>query len=276
MAPEKKLSSNYTVPVVGFGTAELDSEEILLPALEAAYETGYRHIDTASMYKNEKIIGGWLKNKPRNEIFITTKLWMTDYDDVAQACRNSMDRLGVDYIDLYLVHWPVCKNGNFELEKLWRDMEALVGANMVRSIGVANFGMSNLTKILSFCKIRPAMLQIELHAHNPQDELREFCAKHGIAITCYSPLGSKGGGSLREDATVTEVAERNNTSAITVLLSYCVALGCCVIPRSGNPEHVRSNFKIIDLSAEDLVKLRSIKKRQKFVDHVSFGVSRYD
>lgn len=274
---KKKLSSGHTIPTVGFGTWGLETEEVLIPALEAAYNTGYRMVDTATIYGNEQIIGKWLKTKPRDQIFITTKLWNTDHGRVAEACQKSMDRLGVDYIDLYLVHWPVSQAGEFNVEKLWRDMEALVVQKKVRSIGVANFGVKNLTRILSFCKIKPAMLQIELHAYLPQNELREFCSRHGITVTSYSSLGSSyKEESVKDDKTIKEVADRYETCTTKILLSFCVALGCCVIPRSRSAEHIRSNYELIKLTQEDLDKINGIEKRKRYINAESFGPHRFE
>jgi len=274
---EYELNSKFKIPAVGLGTWQLTDREVALRALEAAYKAGYRLIDTASAYHNEEVIGEFLKGKNREEIFVTTKLWTTDHGRVQEACAESMARLGVDYLDLYLVHWPVNTVAEFKLEPLWRDMEMLVEAGKVRSIGVANFGIKNLTKLLGFCKIKPAMNQVELHPYLPQEEIRGFCAEHGIRITSYSSLGSIATEqSVKDEPVVREIAKKHSVAPTTVLLSFCVGLGCCVIPRSRSPEHIEDNFKIIKLTADDMAAIKGIKTRHRYCHHEAFGPHCFD
>ncbi|KAI5169278.1 glycerol 2-dehydrogenase (NADP+) [Pancytospora epiphaga] len=271
------LNSGFKIPAVGLGTWQLTEKESTLQALNAAYDAGYRAIDTATAYHNEQIIGEFLKNKKREEIFITTKLWVTDHDRVREACCESIDRLGVEYLDLYLIHWPVNTKSEFDLEKLWCEMESLVETGKVRSIGVANFGVKNLSKLLKFCKIKPAMNQIELHPYLPQDEILEFCKKHGIQVTSYSSLGSSGTEkSVKNEPVIIDIAKKYSVTPSTVLLSFCLSLGCCVIPRSKSPEHIRSNYKTVELSPEDMSAIKAIKTRHRYTNHKAFGPNCFD
>lgn len=286
---KRKLISGYEIPVVGLGTWTMNDREVLLNALEYAYEAGYRHIDTAAVYGNESIIGEFLRTKDRCSMFITTKLWNTDHNRVEEACKESMQRLGVDYLDLYLIHWPVSFGSAFDLKKVWRDMEKLVYTRKVRSIGVSNFGLMNLEKLLGLCKIRPAVNQIELHPYLPQHEIRNFCAENNIVVISYSSLGSNATGtsfkgnpvitegiSLRDDPVITKIAKTRSATAEKVLLSYCVRIGCCIIPRSRSKAHIIDNLSLIDLSEEELREIENIKTRIRYVQAKSFGPNRFE
>ncbi len=273
-----KLNSGYEMPMMGFGTWLMDNQEELAKALEYTYDAGYRHIDTAMAYNNETIVGDFLKTKNRSEIFITTKLWNTDHHRVKEACEESLKKLGLDFIDLYLIHWPVAQGSQFDAEKVWQQMEELVAANKVRSIGVSNFGVKNLTKVLQTCKIKPAVNQIELHVHWPQSELRQFCSKHGIVVGSYSSLSSSlidPTKTVRNDPDVMKLAKSKGVPPSVILLSFCVTLGCPVIPRSRSKHHIEENFNLIDLSDADMDLLHNIKTRVRYVDP-PFGPGRFD
>jgi len=271
------LNSGFEIPAVGFGTWEMEKREELLNALECVYQAGCRHIDTAAIYGNEGVIGEFLRTKDRSTIFLTTKLWNADHDRVREACAECMKRLGVDYIDLYLVHWPVKKGGMFDVKKVWTQMEDLVYEKKVRSIGVANFGLINLNKVLSFCRIKPAVDQVELHPYLPQDEIREFCTGNSIRVISYSSLGSTvKKDSVKDDPTIAGIAKKYSVTPTKILLSFCVKVGCCVIPRSCSKEHIADNMQIIDLTDEDVKTIRGIKKRVRFIEIEEFGQHRFD
>lgn len=274
---QKELSSGYSMPVIGLGTWTLKDRTKLLNALECAYNAGYRHVDTAAIYENESVVGEFLRTKDRKSIFVTTKLWNTDHERVQEACEESLQRLGVDYLDLYLIHWPVFFGSTFDVHKVWTAMEELVYAGKVRSIGVSNFGVKNLKKILSFCRIKPAVDQVELHPYLPQHDIRQLCTENNIVVISYSSLGSSGENiSLRNDPVVRRIAAAHSATPEKVLLSYCVCIGCCVIPRSCSEAHIIDNFSLVELSEDDLKELEGIQTRFRYVEIDSFGPNRFD
>ena len=272
----KKLSSGHTIPCVGLGTWNLPSGPVIRTALDAAYKAGYRHIDTAKIYGNEKDIGEWLKDKNRSEIFITTKLWCTDTKRVEAACRESMEKLGVQYIDLYLIHIPFSPDCEFDMKQVWGDMEALVSKGLVRSIGVSNCGITKLKDLLSYCKIKPAVCQVEMHVYLPQDELRKYCEGQGIVLMSYSSLGSADKEpSVKKDPVVEKIARKHGKCPANVLLAYCLQLGCCVIPRSKSPEHIKTNFESLTLDDQDMKELRGITRRHRYITLEGVGTEEF-
>ncbi|CAG2100815.1 unnamed protein product [Medioppia subpectinata] len=186
-----KLNNSLEMPVIGLGTWQLTDKKVLTKAINTAIDSNYRHIDTAAIYNNEDTIGEILEDLfennvvKREELFITSKLWNSDHEDVRNACETSLKKLKLDYLDLYLIHWPVSSIGEFNLKDVWTAMESLVIERKVKSIGVANFGIKNLTHLLSFCTIKPVVNQIEFHPYLPQREIRSFCSKHDILCNYY-------------------------------------------------------------------------------------------
>lgn len=272
------LSNGRKMPQIGLGTWTVTDKNVLLNALEAAYQAGYRAIDTATIYENEEIIGEFLKKHNRDEIFITTKLWNKDHNNVLEAINTSLEKLGTDYVDLYLIHWPVNFNGEFDLEGVWKQMEEVVEKGKAKSIGVSNFGIKNLTKLLGFCRIKPVMVQLELHPYLPQDEIRKFCKTHGINVTSYSSLGSSFGGKciLTDDPVLKEIAKSHDCPVQSVILNFLQAEGIFVIPRSTSKKHIESNIQQIELSEEEKNKIREIKTRCRYIDVKEFGEHRFD
>jgi len=276
-----KLNSDYEMPMMGLGTWQLEDRKELLNALEEAYKLGYRHIDTAKAYGNEEVIGEFLKKHDRSEFFITSKLWNTDHDHVLDGINATLKRLGTDYLDLYLVHWPVNKYGPFELEKVWKQMEELVSLKKTKSIGVANFGVKNMTKLLKFCKIKPAVLQIELHPYLPQYEVRDLCKSNGIHVVSYSSLGSSGGNHdviITKDPLLVDIAKKHNCPVQTVILGFIILEGILVIPRSKSKEHLKTNMDAVNLklTSDEIKQIREIKTRHRYVEIEEFGEHRFD
>lgn len=263
--------------MVGLGTWTLQGD-VLINALENAYEVGYRHIDTAKHYENEQDIGLFLKKHKREEFFITTKLWNSDQDSVLEAINGSLERLGTDYVDLYLIHWPVNFNGPFNLKNVWTEMEKLVDLGKAKSIGVSNFGLKNLKSLLSFCRIKPVINQIELHPYLPQTEIRDFCQENGIEITSYSSFGSSfdDGPDMTNDPVLKEIAEQYNCSTRSIILNFLLSEGIIVIPRSKSKDHLKANMNIINLKPEEIDKIKSIKIRHRYIDPEKFGDHRFD
>jgi 2,5-diketo-D-gluconate reductase A len=260
-APSITLNDGNSMPQVGLGvwqTPPEDTERAVATALDA----GYRHIDTAAGYFNEREVGHALKNAaesglPREEVFVTTKLWNADqgYDRTLVAFDASVGRLGVDYLDLYLIHWPMpAKNAFVETFKAFATLR---DQGRIRSIGVSNFEPEHLRILVDATGIVPAVNQIELHPLLQQQELREVHAQLGIATEAWSPLGQ---GSLLSNPTVTAVADAHGKTAAQVLIRWHIQLGNIVIPKSVTPERIVSNFDVFDfeLSERDMASISSL------------------
>ncbi|KAJ3215311.1 hypothetical protein HDU67_000588 [Dinochytrium kinnereticum] len=289
-------SGAQIIPALGLGTWKAQPNEVA-EAVKHAVKIGYRHLDCAYIYENEKEIGEALRGIfasgiPRSSLFITSKLWNTFHrpEDVARAIDITLSDLGLQSLDLYLVHWPLAfKNrgdGNSEKDAAgktvfdtvpiidtWRAMEALVDAGKVKAIGVSNFNITKLKALLSEARIKPAVNQVELHPYLPQDELLEFCNKNGIHVTAYSPLGSgKEEPNLLKDEVVTDIAQRNGKSVAQVLISWAIQRGTSVIPKSSNPKRLEENFNDFVLSTKDFDALSARHKtiQARLVDPQGF------
>ncbi|MEN4396388.1 aldo/keto reductase [Mycolicibacterium senegalense] len=249
MSPRVTLNDGNSIPQVGLGVWQTPAEETER-AVTAALQAGYRHIDTAAAYRNEAETGRGLANSgvPRDEVFLVTKLWNSDqgYDSTLAAFDASLDRLGVDYLDLYLIHWPVPANNAYV--ETFRAFAHLHDQGRVRSIGVSNFEPEHLNVLIDSTGIVPAVNQIELHPLLPQHELREVHARLGIATEAWSPLGQ---GSLLTDPVITQIAERHGKTPAQVLIRWHIHLGNIVIPKSVNPERIVSNFDVFDFDLDE-------------------------
>ncbi|OKH71055.1 aldo/keto reductase [Mycolicibacterium sp.] len=258
MNPRVTLNDGNSIPQVGLGVWQTPPEDTER-AVVAALQTGYRHIDTAAAYQNETETGRALaaSGVPRDEVFLVTKLWNSDqgYDATLAAFDASIARLGVDYLDLYLIHWPVpAKNAYVDTFKAFAHLR---DQGRIRSIGVSNFEPEHLKILIDTTGIVPAVNQIELHPLLPQQELREVHAQLGIATEAWSPLGQ---GSLLADPVVTGIAESRRKTPAQVLIRWHIQLGNIVIPKSVNPERIASNFDVFDfeLSEQDLASIASL------------------
>ena len=257
-SPLVPLNDGNCIPAVGFGVFKIpptDTEQAVGTALRA----GYRHIDTAAMYKNERETGRAVAESgvPRDELYLVTKLWNADqgYDSTLAAFDASMDRLGTDYLDLYLVHWPMPKLNKFV--DTFKAFAHLRDQGRVRSIGVSNFQPEHINALVDATGIVPAVNQVELHPRLPQTELRELHARLGIATEAWGPLGQ---GSLLADPTVTAVAKGCGRTPAQVLIRWHIQLGNIVIPKSVNPERIVSNLDVFDfeLSESDMASISSL------------------
>ena len=244
-----RSGESVLIPQVGFGTWKLEGPEAQV-AVEDAIATGYRHIDTAAAYYNEEEVGAGIKASgvPREDIFVTTKLRNGDqgYESTLAAFEDSRKRLGLDVIDLYLIHWPVPSLDKY-LET-WRAFEKLLADGAVRSIGVSNFLPEHLDRLIAASEITPAVNQFEVHPTFQQRDLSLATAKAGIAIEAYSPLGR--GADLEADSVVA-IADRLGVSTGQVVLRWHLQQNRIVIPKSANPERIRANLEVTDFSLTD-------------------------
>ena len=254
-----RLNDGNSIPQVGLGVWQTPPDDTER-AVGAALQTGYRHIDTAAAYGNETETGRAIADSglPRDEVFLVTKLWNADqgYDSTLAAFDASVDHLGVDYLDLYLIHWPMPANDTFV--DTFKAFAQLRDQGRVRSIGVSNFEPEHLRLLIDATGIVPAVNQIELHPRLPQRELREVHAQLGIATEAWSPLGQ---GSLLSDPTVTAIAEAHGKTSAQVLIRWHIQLGNIVIPKSVNPDRIASNFDVFDfeLSGQDMASIGSLE-----------------
>ncbi|XP_031843675.1 dihydrodiol dehydrogenase 3 [Nomia melanderi] len=290
------LSNGKYMPALGFGTWQATNEAELEKALNTALEAGYRHIDTAAVYENEKIIGNVLKKwidsgkVKRSELFIVTKLPPPGIrpESVEKWMKDSLRNLQMEYVDLYLVHCPFAfadvegklhpfdENGEIIVDvttdhvKVWSEMEKQVDCGRARAIGLSNFNPHQIERVLKNARIPVSMLQIELHVYFQQKELVKFCKEKGIPITAYSPLGSRGFvkvinkaeeiPDMLQNDVVLEVAKKYKKTAAQILLRYILQNGFATIPKSTNPQRIKENIQVFDwsLAPEDVEKLKGL------------------
>lgn len=248
--PSLTMNNGLQIPQLGFGVFLVPPEETQ-QAVTEALKAGYRLIDTAQGYQNEEGVGAAIAESDvaRDDLFITTKLTNSEqgYDTTLTAFDGSMQKLGIDVLDLFLIHWPQPMFDQYV--DTWRAFEKLLADGRVRSIGVSNFEIPHLQRLMSETDVVPTVNQIELHPQFPQDELREFHAEHGILTESWGPLGQ--GKGLLEDPNVVEVARRKDRTPAQVVLRWHVQLGCIVIPKSVNPERIQENIDLFDFELDD-------------------------
>ncbi len=230
-----------SIPALGFGVYQIPPGEQTELAVRTALEAGYRHIDTASFYKNEESVGKAIQASgiPRNELFVTTKLWLTDFLSAEKAFYKSLERLGLEYVDLYLVHWP----SPIGKDMAWKALERLHAAKVARSIGVSNYSVKQLKELLSWCSVKPAANQVEFSPFNYKKELLEFCQTEGVQVEAYSPLTR---GKKLDHPVLQEIAKRANRSVAQVLLRWGIQHEVVVLPKSQNKERIFQNAQIFD------------------------------
>ena len=242
--PELNLSDSRAIPQLGFGVFEV-SPDRTAEALRHALASGYRLIDTAAAYGNEAQVGEALRASglDREDVFVTTKLWNGDHgrDQARRAFERSLNELGFDYVDLYLIHWPVPARDLYV--ETWQALIELHQEGRARSIGVSNFEISHLERIIEDTDVAPSVNQVELHPQLQQAELREFNARHSIVTEAWSPLGR---GALLDDPVITDIADELGRTPAQVLLRWQIQLGNVAIPRSVTPSRIDENFEIFD------------------------------
>ncbi|GFT54079.1 NADPH-dependent D-xylose reductase II,III [Nephila pilipes] len=302
--PKVRLNNGFDMPVIGLGVWQNDDKETIERALRSAVSVGYRFFDTAPIYENEEYMGNifqqlFLEGEvKREDFFLCTKLGPNKMDPkvVSKACQNSLKRLKSDYLDLYLIHFPIPSKDtenefeyypkheekhellidhNVKLEETWKAMERLVEDGLVKSIGLSNCSKNQIERILNVCKIKPANLQIECHPYLPQREMIDFCKSLNIAVTAYSPLGTPGFGPyvkkkylvdinpplLFNEEIVKNIAAAKGKTPAQILLRFLIQRGFLVIPKSSNPDHQKENLEVFDfiLTREEMEELYKLE-----------------
>ena len=257
-----KLNSGYEMPVIGLGTYSL-KDDICVNSVSAALKNGYKLIDTAYIYHNEESVGKGIRESgvPREEIFITTKLYMNQYADAENAINEALKKLDVDYIDLILLHHP----GAHDIEA-YKAMEKAVSEGKIRSIGLSNYYIDELEDFLPQITIMPALIQNEIHPYYQENEVIKYMLEKGIVMEAWYPLGGRGHtAELFNNETIAEIAKVHNKSSAQIILRWHLQKGVVAIPGSSNPEHIKENMNIFDfeLTAEDMKKINSLDRNEK-------------
>ena len=266
--PMVQLNNGILMPQFGLGTFLQPSDAVCEQSCLTALKAGYRHIDTAHAYNDEAGVGRAVKESgiPREEIWITSKLWPTEYGEgkTLKAIDEMLERMQLDYIDLLYVHQPV---GDFV--GAWRDMEKAVAMGKVRALGISNFDASDevFEKIMSESTVKPAVLQIECHPYAQRLAMREKAKSHNIQVECWFPLGgAMSNGALLKDPTIMEIAKAHGKTAAQVILRWHIQEGFSVIPGASNPDYIKENIDIFDftLTDDEMAEMRGLNKERRF------------
>jgi len=257
------LHNGVKMPGFGLGVYKAADGEEVVNAIKYAVNAGYRAVDTAALYFNEDGVGAAIKQcgLPREELFITTKVWNSDqgYESTLAAFETSRNKLDVDYIDLYLIHWPVKE----KYKETWRAMEELYRAGKVKAIGVSNFHQHHIEDLMTTAEIKPMVNQIEMHPVLTQEELRNYCCSQDIVVTAWSPLGR---GNLLDEPILGEIAEKHNKSVAQVILRWHIQNDVIVIPKSTHEHRIIENGDIFDfeLDAEEMQAINALNENRRF------------
>ncbi len=258
-----ELANGVKMPWLGLGVYKAKEGEEVEQAVKAALRIGYRSIDTAAFYDNEEGVGRAVRESgvSREELFITTKVWNTDqgYDSTLAAFEASLRRLGMEYVDLYLIHWPV--KGKYK--ETWRALETLYREGRVRAIGVSNFQVHHLEDLMADAEIKPMVNQVEFHPFLTQETLRAFCRKEGIQLEAWSPLMR---GEVMNVPEIVELSKKYGKTPAQIVLRWDLQHGVVTIPKSVREERIRENADLFDfeLSAEDMAKLDALNRNHRF------------
>jgi 2,5-diketo-D-gluconate reductase A len=259
--PTLYLNDGKRMPQLGFGVWQVENGRTASVVREAI-DAGYRSVDTAAIYRNEEGVGEAIRSSdvPRGDLFITTKLWNDDqgYDATLKAFDASLKRLGLDHVDLYLIHWPAWKRDAYA--DTWRAFVKLKEEGRTKSIGVSNFQVAHLQRLFDETGVIPAVNQIELHPRFQQKALRDFHAEHGIATESWSPLGR---GSMIGDETIATLARKHGKTPAQIIIRWHLDSGLIVIPKSATPSRIRENIDVFDftLDAEDMRVIEKLDHR---------------
>lgn len=260
------LNNDVKMPEVGFGVFQVPPGQKTYDAVRKALKLGYRAVDTATAYENEEDVGRALRDSDidRKDIFLTTKLWIPDhgYDSTLRAFEQSKAKIGVEIIDLYLIHWPAKR----DFTETWRAMERLYREGQIRAIGVSNFLIHHLETLLEKAEITPAINQIEFHPFNVQPGLLEFCDVHAIQVEAWSPLVR---GRFFDHPVIAEIAEHHGRSPAQILIRWDLQHRVVTIPRSTQEDHIRENSEVFDfeLSSEEMSKLDALDEGKRIGPH---------
>jgi len=283
-----ELNTGTRIPLIGLGTASSNpNHEEIKAAVITAIEVGYRHFDTASLYRSEGGLGDGLKEAclkglvAREEVFVTTKIWCEDLDDPVSALRTSLKNLQLEYVDLYLIHWPIKlrKGASFpipteedflplDLQSVWQGMEQCVHLGLTKAIGVSNFSCKKIGDLLSHARIFPAVNQVEMHPLWQQKKLRDYCSKVNIHVSAWSPLGgapnAQGSNGVMDNPVIKEIAEKHGKTTAQVVLRWGLEQGVSVLPKSYNKGRIAQNFQVFDwsLTAEDHAKMSRLEQKK--------------
>ncbi len=270
--PMVKLNNGVLMPRFGLGTYLQPSDDVCEQSCLAALKAGYRHIDTAHAYNDERGVGRAVKESwiPREEIWITSKIWPTEYGEgkTLEAIDKMLERLQTDYIDLLYIHQPV---GDFV--GAWKDMEKAVAQGKVKSLGISNFDADSAAfdRLMREATIKPAVIQMECHPYAQRIEVRETMKQHGIQVECWFPLGgAMSNGMLLKDPVINSIAQAHGKSAAQIILRWHIQEGFSVIPGSKNPQHIQENINIFDfeLTDDEMAQIRALDKEER-VFHIS-------
>ncbi|MBE1554942.1 aldo/keto reductase [Sporosarcina limicola] len=257
-----ELANGIAMPQLGLGVYKMTNPEQTFEAISFAIETGYRAIDTAAIYENERETGEAVRHAriPREQLFITSKVWNTDqgYDATLRAFETSLEKLGLDYLDLYLTHWPI--TGKFV--DTYKAIERLYDEKLIRATGVSNHHAHHLEKILVKANVAPMVNQIEVHPQLTQEPLRKFCNDNGIAITSWSPLAR---GKFLAEPTLLTIGEKYNKTTAQIIIRWHLQNNLIVIPKSVTPERIRENSEVADfiLTSEDMEMINALNQDER-------------
>lgn len=259
----KTLANGVQMPQLGLGVYKMTDKEETLQAIDTALQVGYRAIDTAALYYNEEEVGEAVRASSiaREELFITTKVWNDDqgYDETLRAFEMSLKKLGMDYVDLYLTHWPVAD----KFVDTYRAIERLYDEKLIRATGVSNHHQQHLERLLATANVAPMVNQIELHPYLTQQELRAFCAANNIAVTSWSPLGRA---NVLRDEFLQQLGAQYGKSAAQVIIRWHLQHDLVVIPKSVTPARIEQNFDVFDftLTPEQMAQIDALNRNERF------------
>ncbi|UTE71528.1 aldo/keto reductase [Rossellomorea marisflavi] len=272
LASTKTLHNGLEIPFVGLGVYQMKNPEETVNAVRTAIETGYRSVDTAAVYGNEEEVGQGVRDSGvnREDLFITSKVWNADqgYDSTLSAFEESLKKLQMDYLDLYLIHWPV--EGKYK--DTWKALERLHGEGLIKSIGVSNFHQHHLENLLAGSIEKPVLNQIETHPRLSQEPLREFCSSHSIAVEAWSPIAQ---GRVLHEPTLNHIAKKHGKSAAQIVLRWHLQNDVIIIPKSVHAERIEENANLFDfeLSLDEMNQINSLNQNERFgpdPDHFDF------